>query len=76
MRNVYQLRISTAKVDKMYESAAYRQSQSAKKVCMSCVYPHRISGKMSVSALYEYKRDEARLSAEYRHTRTGKNVPV
>jgi hypothetical protein len=29
---------------------------------------------MSVSALYEHKRDEERLSAEYRHTRTGKNV--
>jgi hypothetical protein len=74
MGNVYQLRINTAKVDKMYESAAYRQNQRAKKVCMSCVYTHRISGKMSVSALYEHKRDEERLSAEYRHTRTGKNV--
>jgi hypothetical protein len=37
MRHVHQLRINTVKVDKMYESAAYRQNQRAKKVCMSCV---------------------------------------
>jgi len=46
----------------MYESAAYRKNKRAKKVCMSCVYTHRISGKMPVSAFYEHnKRDETRL---------------
>jgi hypothetical protein len=39
-------------MDKMYESAAYRQTQRAKTVYELCIYTHRISGKISVSALY------------------------